>query len=49
MDNSESITNLSENKNNGASLVSDKTENDASDNFLVESEVDISSEKCGLD
>ena len=49
LDNSESITNLSENKNNGASLVSDKTENDASDNFLVESEVDISSEKFGLD
>lgn len=44
LDNSESITSLSENKNNGASLVFDKVENDTSGNSLVESEVAIPSE-----
>ena len=44
LDNSESITSLSENKNNGASLVFEKVKNDVSGNSLVESEVAIPSE-----
>lgn len=44
MDNSENTTSLSEAKNNGASLVFEKAENDASSNSLVESEVAIPSE-----
>ena len=43
LDNSESITSLSENKNNGALLIFDKVENGAPDNSLIESELAISS------
>ena len=43
LDNSESITSLSENKNNGALLIFDKVENGVPDNSLIESELAISS------